>query len=69
MARTASPPWTTWAAGIHSPGSKRVVATGFQSMKPVAIITTVPQMSDQYSTFSSHVKRSVRGRSFAKPRL
>ena len=55
MASSASPPWTTCAAGINSPGRKRAVATGFQSMKPVAIITSVPQMSDQYSTFSSQV--------------
>ena len=40
---------------MNSPGRNRAVATGFHSMKPVPIMTIVPQMSDQYSTFSSHV--------------
>ena len=55
MARIASPPCTTCAAGIHWPGRKRAVAMGFQSMNPVPIITIVPQRRDQYSTFSSQV--------------
>ncbi len=54
-ASSASPPCAALAAGMNWPGKKRAVAIGFHIMKPVRIMTTVPQTSDQYSTFSSKV--------------
>ena len=52
----ASAPCAALAAGMASPGRKFVVAIGFQSMKPVMTMTSVPQMKAQYSAFSPKEK-------------
>jgi hypothetical protein len=38
---------------MNCPERRAVMAIGFQSMKPVAIMSKVPHTRAQYSTFSS----------------
>ena len=45
------------------------MAIGFQIMKPVMIIMTVPHTSDQYSIFSVKVYRPICGAVLKMPRL
>ncbi len=46
-----------------------MLAMGFQRRNPVTTINTVPHTSDQYSIFSSKVKRPCWGLVSRNPRL